>query len=223
MPSELHTTRKRRAAVLTCVFALQALAFYSLPTAVEAPIAPPLATFPDQLGDWRMASDERLQNAILEVLQPDDYMQRRYVEANTGERADLFVTYYRQRSATRAPHSPKTCLLGAGWDPKSRDRIQIDIPGGSEKIQVNQYVVQKGAEQNAVLYWFQTASRVTADEYTVRFRSMGDIVRQRRSDSSLVRIIVPIARVEEEGRSLETAVRFARVIYPRLCRWFPAL
>ena len=73
------------------------------------------------------------------------------------------------------------------------------------------------------LIWFQTADRVTADEYTVRFRSMADIVRQRRSDSSLVRIIVPIAEVKDEPRALKTAARFARALYRRLCQWFPPL
>ncbi|MCE5308722.1 MAG: EpsI family protein [Acidobacteriales bacterium] len=223
MPIETRTSGKRQVVILTCLFALQALAFYSLPTAVDAPQTPPLATFPDQIGQWMLTGDERVQDAVLQVLQPDDYMLRRYVEARTGERVELFVTYYRQRSASRAPHSPKTCLIGAGWDPKSREKIWIDFPDLAAKIRVNQYVVRKGIEQRTVLYWFQTGNRVTADEYTVRFHSMGDIVRLRRSDSSLVRIIVPVMAAEEERRSQETAARFARALYPRLCQWFPPL
>ena len=60
-------------------------------------------------------------------------------------------------------HSPQNCLPGAGWQPVRSDRMDIAVPGGP--VTVNRFVIQKGMDRQAVLYWYQGRGRVVAGEF----------------------------------------------------------
>jgi EpsI family protein len=56
-----------------------------------------------------------------------------------------------------------------------------------------------------VLYWYQTHNKVIADEYRAKLNTILDSLRFRRSDTSIVRIIVsesPGANAEAEARQM---------------------
>jgi EpsI family protein len=70
-----------------------------------------------------------------------------------------------------------------------------------------------------VLYWYQGRGRAIADEYQARFWLMADAMTRRRSDGSLVRIIVPIGDREEDARA--QGVRFLQALWPSLTEFIP--
>lgn len=213
----------RKTSILSAVFLVQAAAFYGVQKRPELVTIAPLAGFPDRLAEWNMQSDETLSREILQVLRPDDYLARTYREASTGRRAELFVSYYGLRDEARAPHSPQTCLTGAGWNPTLKDEIRLSFADGTPAIQVNRYLVKRSGQVNAVLYWFQTGSRALADQQENRLWAVADLVRSKRSDSSLVRIIVPVSGEVDADDSFAAAVRLAQSVYPELCKWFRPL
>ena len=73
----------------------------------------------------------------------------------------------------------------------SSDDYSIDV-GGARPIVVNRYVVQHGEDRSLSLYWYQSRDRVVASEYTAKFWVMADAIRLNRTDTALVRVMIPI-------------------------------
>jgi EpsI family protein len=93
--------------------------------------------------------------------------------------------------------------------------------GESEPIRVNQYIVSRGDNKDAVLYWYQAHNRVIASEYAAKIFTVTDSIRYHRSDTSLVRVIVPVENGDAQG-ALHTAVSFVQTIFEPLKEYLPA-
>ena len=135
--------------------------------------------------------------------------------------AHLFVAYFRSQRTGQAPHSPKNCLPGSGWVPDLQDEVKIDIPGRNQPIEANRYVVAKGDQKSLVLYWYQSRDRVVANEYKAKFYVVADALRYNRTDTALVRIVVPVIDGDLD-RSQKAAVDFVQSFYNPLRQHFPA-
>ena len=92
----------------------------------------------------------------------------------------LYAGYYRSQRQGDTIHSPQNCLPGAGWRPVSSATINLTSPGGS--VPVNQYVIQKGLDQQVVLYWYQGRGRVVANEYANKALLMWDAATLQRTN-----------------------------------------
>ena len=92
------------------------------------------------------------------------------------------------------------------------------VAGGS--INVNKYVVARGDDESVVLYWYQSQGRVIADEFAAKFYLIADSIRRHRSDTSLVRVVVPVSKDDREKAS-RTAVEFVQAVYPVVDSWLP--
>jgi EpsI family protein len=154
----------------------------------------------------------------MEILKADDLLSRVYQDRSTGKMATLFVAYFQTQRTGKTPHSPKNCLPGSGWAPSQSGMIDIRVAGETEPIRVNRYIVSRGDNQDAVLYWYQAHNRVIASEYAAKIFTVTDAIRCNRSDTSLVRVIVPVDGGDTHG-AVETAVSFVqsvlRVTRPR--------
>ena len=58
---------------------------------------------------------------------------------------------------------------------------------------MNRFIIQKGMDRQAVLYWYQGRSRVVASELANKAWLMLDAARLRRTDGGLVRLITPVS------------------------------
>lgn len=182
------------------------------------------ATFPMRLADWQGVPEPPLSKHVLDVLGADDYVTRAYFRPD-GQGVGLYIGYWSSQRQGDTIHSPLNCLPGAGWEPVSQTFASIsDVPGRSEPISVNRYVIQKGLERQMVLYWYQSHGRVVASEYTSKFYLMTDAVRLNRTDGAIVRVIAPIvgdsAQAEQAAEAL--AARFIRNLLPQLGPYIPA-
>jgi EpsI family protein len=180
----------------------------------------PLASLPYQLGEWT-GTDVPMQQDILEILGPGDFLQRSYESTTTNQPyVDLFLAYFPSQRAGDTIHSPKHCLPGAGWLPTESGRISISL-AGRPAFGANRYVIAKGDERQLVLYWYWAHDRALASEYWAKFYLVADSIRLNRSDGALVRVITPLP----PGESVETAqqrlLSFAGNIVSRLDRYIP--
>ena len=175
-----------------------------------------LAGIPPELGHWRAVAEHAFDPGTVAVLRADDYVARRY--AQRGEVADLFIGYYASQRQGQTMHSPMNCLPGAGWQPLSAQRLQIDV-GSATPIDSNRYVIQKGLDKQLVLYWYQSHQRTVASEYAAKAYLVFDSIRWGRSDAALVRIVSPIRR--DEAMAERSAVAFVRALHPVLGRHLP--
>jgi EpsI family protein len=151
------------------------------------------------------------------ILRADDTMQRDYTGPDGA--ASLFIAYFKTQRQGQSPHSPKNCLPGSGFQPVESGRIDVPVAGGS--IHINRYVVSRGEQESVVMYWYQSQGRVIADEFAAKFYLITDSIRHHRSDTSLVRVEVPVSDRMPREKASQTAIEFVQAAYPAVSSWLP--
>jgi len=212
--------RSPYARVLTLVLLLQGGVFYALAMRAEkTPPMQPLSYFPVSLPGYRMLRDIATPKEILDILKADDTLTREYL-STSGEHVLFYIAYFNSQRYGQAPHSPKNCLPGEGWEPVESDTIDIAAPGWPTPISVNHFVVQHGDEKEVTLYWYQSHHRVIAHEFAAKFWLVADSIRYNRSDSALVRIIAPV-RDNDADAATRSGVSFVQAMFPALLNQLP--
>ena len=195
---------------------------YSAIRPESVPSARPLSQLPSTLGSWSLLQVGFIDDDTRDVLKADDLLNRFYATGSGpgAAGANLFVAAFLTQRNGKAPHSPKNCLPGNGWTPLNSSEIAVDV-GRSQPIQVNRYVVAHGDERSLVMYWYQSRDRAVANEYKAKFWVVVDAMRLNRTDTALVRVIVPIVNRDEDAAN-KVATDFIRSLYGTLREYLPA-
>jgi EpsI family protein len=207
--------------ILSAVLLAQAGMFYGFSRKEKVPVRQPLADFTLNGTTWNKIQDVEMDKDELEVLQADDILSRVYQDRSSGHGASLFVAFFDTQRTGKAPHSPKNCLPGAGWVPSESAIVDLAVPGQSQPVQVNRYVVARGDNQSVVLYWYQSHNRTVASEYWAKIYTVADSIRYNRSDTALVRVVVGVNGGNTEA-AIKTATDFAIALFPQLKQYLPA-
>jgi EpsI family protein len=211
----------RSTRILTLALLAQAGLFYGLSRSEHVPAHSPLEKFSFGDSTWFSRQDAQLDKETLDVLQADDILSRIYQDRASGHFANLFVAFFNTQRTGKAPHSPKNCLPGSGWVPSESGMLNITIPGEPEPITVNRYVVARGENESVVLYWYQSRNRIIASEYSAKIYTVVDAIRYNRSDTALVRVVVPVEN-GDTGTATNTAVKFVQSFFEPLRHYLPA-
>jgi EpsI family protein len=209
----------RRTLLVPLLLATQAIAVPWIAGSERVPAAPDLLQFPSRFGDFRELYNQTIEPDVLAQLGADRTLNRTYTARVNDVPVSLFVAWFRtQRGGTSQPHSPKVCLPGAGWIPQETGEIELATAAGA--IRVNRYVVAKGGARAVVLYWYQTPRRVIAGEWAAKFWLAADALRDRRTDTALVRILAWEGAGSDDP-SDRAVTAFAREAYPIIWRHLP--
>lgn len=209
------------ARVLTVVLILEACAYYAIASRSElVPPVPPLSTFPFNSSGWQCIREDQIEKDVLDLLKADDTLSRVYVSPSKKEVATLFIAFFKTQRYGQAPHSPKNCLPGAGWDEVESGTIPVTVPEWNGPIVANRYVVAKGTDKDVVIYWYQSHNRVVANEYAARGWLVLDSIRYRRSDTSIVRVTTRIENSDLEGAT-QVDMQFIRAVFPDVLKHLP--
>jgi EpsI family protein len=213
------TNPEWRGAWVPVFLAAQILMVRTLASGEHPPAAPDLSAFPVEFGQWKLLHDEPLAAAVATEMRADLLLSQTYSQRPTGALASLFVAWFQtQRGGARQPHSPKVCLPASGWTPEVMDHVMLDTAAGA--ITVNRYVVTSRMQRAVVLYWYQTPRRTLAGEWAAKFWLVADALRDKRTDTALVRVIAWSAGGRDEAATA-VAAGFAREVYPRLRDYLP--
>jgi EpsI family protein len=203
-----------RGALVPFFLAAQILMVRAMASVEHPPAAPPLASFPAEIGEWKVLREDPVAADMARELGADRLLSRTYVQAPTGALASLFVAWFQtQRGGVRQPHSPKVCLPASGWTPEVTDEVTLDTAGGA--ITVNRYVVANRTQRAVVVYWYQTPRRAIASEWAAKLWLVAGALRDRRTDTALVRVIAWPAGGDDQATTTG-AMGFARNLYPLL-------
>jgi EpsI family protein len=186
----------------------------------ERPPAPPdLSRFPAEFGEWKQLREDPMAADTAAELGADRVLSRTYVHRSASLLGSVLVLWYQsQRSGHSQPHSPQMCLPGTGWIPEATGEVTLDTADGA--ITVNRYVVAKGKERAAVLFWYQRPRRVVAGEWAAKLWLVADAIRDKRTDTSLVRVILWETAGDDDAAIL-AATNLARSFYPVLREHLP--
>jgi exosortase D (VPLPA-CTERM-specific) len=201
--------------------ALAALLAWRLPERAEViPPRPDFIAFPMVINGW-LGERSPIEQQVIEVLQFDDYLKANF-RGPAKRPVNLYVAWYDTQRSGKSVHSPSTCLPGGGW--KVEEFGQLTVPGveaAGAPLRVNRAVMAQGGARQIVYYWFQQRGRVMTNEYLVKWYLFWDGLTRRRSDGSLVRVIVPLG----EGETVESAERdlqlFLEAVQPTLEDYLP--
>jgi EpsI family protein len=216
--SQLSFLKSRPAFLLSAFLVVQGSLFYGFSRSETPAAYTSLDKFPTKIGGWRMVQQGVMEQEVKDVLRADDYITRDYAATRT-KYANLFVAFFKSQRAGQTPHSPKNCLPGSGWVWTVSDTIPVNIPG-RDPIQINRYIVSKGEDRSVVLYWYQSRDRVIASEYKAAAFVALDALRYNRTDTSLVRVVVPIINGQQEAAT-QTGIEFIQTFFTTLRQFFP--
>ena len=208
--------------ILSLILAAQAGAYQMLTKSEKVAQARPLNEFPEMLGNWVKTQDGVIDKETLDVLKADDTLNRSYGSNEAGMGANLFVASFRSQRTGAVPHSPKNCLPGSGWTPIINDHVLVSMPGRAEPIEVNRYIIQRGDTKSLVLYWYQSRDRAIASEYKAKLYTMLDAVKDNRTDTALVRVVIGLSGDDSNEKALKAAENFIRSFYAPLRQFLPS-
>ncbi len=209
------------ARVLTALLLVQGIVFYTVALRAEnTPPVSPLAGFPSSVPGWEMYRDVKIEQETLDILKADDTLNRIYTNSQRTSQAFLFIAFFKTQRYGQAPHSPKNCLPGSGFEPIESGPISIVVPDRAEPIVVNRYLTARGEEKSVTLYWYQSRNRIIAGEFSAKFWLIADSIRYHRSDSSLVKVVVPV-RDNDAAAATRIATDFVQAIFLPVSRQLP--
>ncbi len=208
----------KAAAIVPFFLAAQTGLTYWAASGEKPPAKPEFSKFPQMVGDWIKTGDDPVAPDTLQQLGADSTLSSIYARPKDAWLGSLFVAWFQsQRGGASQPHSPQVCLPAAGWVPTVSDRIAMNTAAGP--VQVNRYIANLGAEKVVVLYWYQTRSRIMTSEWSAKFWVIVDRLKEHRTDTSLVRVVVwNSGRSDEDTTS--AALTLAQGSYPVLSTLF---
>jgi EpsI family protein len=188
----------------------------SVNTQRTMPLAAPLAELPRVLAG-HTGTDVTINPDEVRVAGTTASLLRVYSRDSSS--FSVYVGFYERQQQGKTIHSPKNCLPGGGWEPLESRRETI--AAGDGPIRANRFVIANKEAQALVYYWYQGRGRTEANEYRVKLDLIRDAALRRRSEESLVRIVVPLGadRTAAAADSLARAV--AVELYAALTRVLP--
>jgi EpsI family protein len=217
----VNPLHNKYARIVTVVLILQGILFYSVALRAEnAQAISPLASLPTGLAGWQMYKEYKIDQDTQDVLKADDTLNRVYLSPASDASVFLFIAFFKTQRYGQAPHSPKNCLPGNGYEPIESGTITVAVPGRAEPVRINRYLTARGDEKSLTLYWYQSHDRVIAGEFAAKFWLIADSIRYHRSDTSLVKVVVPV-RDNDAAAATNTAVEFVKAVFSPLTRQLP--
>jgi EpsI family protein len=202
--------------------------YYAFATEQVIPSRQSFHSFPLELGDWRCAERERMDQKVLNNLGATDYLICTYQNQDANAWVNVYVGYHESQirkegggSGENSIHPPAHCLPGSGWDIIRQEKILLDLDGMPERpAEVNRLVIAQGEIRQLVYYWYHGRGRVTADDWKKILLQSWDRAREQRTDGALVRFTAPIYRGSED-KADETLLDVAARVLPLLPPYVP--
>jgi len=202
------------------ILLLFAATWYTLNVTTEVkdtPIKRTLADFPQRLGDYRLSDTLQSSSAELKILGVNDYIQYDY-KNSAGERIDFYVGYYQAVGVTGSYHSPRNCLPGSGWGITTTRQVPLHVNG--KTAMVSEMLIQNGADQQVVVYWYQNRGRIIASEYWEKFWLIKDALFMNRRDGAFIRVM-SYAKDGQVAAAKDRIQKFSEMALPELDRFLP--
>ena len=214
-------------AVAIAFLALNYYTYHYLARQAVVPSRVSFQSFPMELGEWRCDAKQEIPPDVLGNLGATDYVICDYHRPGYGL-VSLYVGYHATQireegggAGENSIHPPAHCLPGSGWDIIDSRSVPLDVEGLPQHgARVKRLVIARGEARQLVYYWFQSQGRVIAEDWQKILYVGYDRATRGRTDGSLERFTVPIAR-DDEARADRAFQDLARQVPPVLAPYVP--
>jgi EpsI family protein len=168
-----------------------------------------LSAVPVAFGPWN-GTDLSFEDAVIEELQPDDLLIRRYERGR--EVVWLCLVYHQNRRY--GAHDPRVCYESQGWLIDRESEATVD-DGTSHRLEVRRFVADRPTQKRLVYYWWTTKGLATPDRDAFRSRMALLGAMDNRSWGAFVRVETPIPHGDvaaAERRLQDFAAAVARAL-----------
>jgi EpsI family protein len=213
------------------------LNFYLYEYFASEEVLPPrseFAVFPLQIEGWSCDQPEEMNPAAMRFLGASDYLLCTYRREQPWAQVGVYVGYHATQvrekggfGGENSIHPPEHCLPGAGWDIIDSRVVPLELPGLPEGHglrargpEAKRFVIAKGDARQLVYFWYQTQGRVIARNEDVILYRFWNRAKSNRTDGSLVRFTVEIAR-GDVATAEATLREFAEQFAPLLSDYIP--
>jgi len=216
-----HNVEPAQAPVFTAptvcaAMVLAGLALFSLLQRQTTEIIPQRQTFrefPVQIGNWQ-GKHSTLPSDQLKILKLTDYVLNDYHDQNY-KLVNFYVAYYESQKRRAAPHSPRVCIPGGGWEITDIARILV------EGHPINRLMIKKGMQKQLVYYWYQQRGKIVANEFAMKWHLFKDALLLNRTDGALVRLTTQLNSEETELMAEQRLLDFFKHVEPVLDNYIP--
>lgn len=172
---------------------------------------------PMRIGDWKGQETELDLSCFEKQLETTDIISRRYVNS-AGEGVTCMVVY----GIVESIHQPTLCMRGSGWAIKATQTLPIHPGGGKNKeIRVNKVLLQRGQQQNIVIYWFKMKDDFMSSHKLLQLRFfLNHFSFRASSNAARIDVYSPVINGDEKGAT-EKAKVFAEELMPILSQSLP--
>jgi exosortase D (VPLPA-CTERM-specific) len=201
---------------LCSMFVLVVLTLFSITQRQDLEIIPQRHTFeyfPLQISDWK-GKRSLLPIDELKILKLTDYVLNNYQQQGNAT-VNFYAAYYESQKRRAAPHSPRVCIPGGGWEIAEISRVEI------EGYPVNRLMIKKGMQKQLVYYWYQQRGKIVANEFAMKWNLFEDALLLNRTDGALVRLTTQITSEEVANAAEERLQDFFKDVKPILDDYIP--
>lgn len=165
------------------------------------------------IDDWVMTHESHLGDNILAMIEPDSYLMRLY-EAPGRSPIWLYVGAYGARAGYgKRPHNPETCYPAQGWEITASSLVDV-LMGDNASLNARALEAEKEGRQEAILYWFQPATRWPSHPVPEQFFRVVDAM-----TGSPQFAFVRLSAMSDGGQTAERDLAdFAKKLAPRVRR-----
>jgi EpsI family protein len=184
------------------------------------PARSPLMLFPGTLGNWHGVSYP-LEPEVLDSLKLSEYLMVDYSSIDSAAPVNVYMGWYESQRMGAAPHSPKVCIPGGGWEITAFSPAELPFTQDGAPLQYNRVIIRKGATEQLVYYWFQGRGRSISNEYLMKWYLLVDALLENRSDGALVRLTTPVVALEPIANADRRLTSLAYLVLPQLPAYIP--
>ncbi len=207
------------AKALTVLLLVQSAVYYATPNREYIPVMKPLEQMDAGIAGWSLTGQSKPEQEVQDLLRADDALTRTFRRGD--ESLSLFIAFFKSQRAGVVPHSPRVCLPGAGWTPGDSSFVDVQVPGRAAPININRYVVSRGENKSVVYYWYHSPHHIVASEMWAKVYVITDSIQYQRSDTALVRIVVPVDS-RGEAYADQVGLEFVRKSFPIVAAHLPS-
>jgi EpsI family protein len=155
---------------------------------------------PQEIGPWRADGANRLDDEVLALIEPDQYLMRHY-SAPGRSPIWLYIGVYAGRAGYGSgAHDPEVCYPAQGWEILASEQFEVPLTA-EDALRTKRLEAHLGSAREAVLYWFQPAKRWPAPVAVEELLRVVDAVAGR-PQYAFVRLSAPSDGGDEAVRDL---------------------